>query len=127
MTKSKKMFLGALSLLPLLLMVVYLVLAMNMFFSMIRHPLEIENGQFPPALFLEGMLPALLVGIVMGIASIGLLIYFIIHVVNNKNIDGNERLIWILVLIFAGMIGFPVYWYMRIWKDPLPQPSLQKL
>jgi hypothetical protein len=124
MTKSKKIFLGALSLLPLVLMVVYIVLAMSMFFSMIRHPLEMEEGNFPPDLFFRGMLPAIIVGLVMAVASFGLLIYFIIHVVNNKNIDGNERLIWILVLIFAGMIGFPVYWYMRIWNDPLPQPSI---
>lgn len=48
--------------------------------------------------------------------SFGLLIYYIIHVVNNKMIDSNERLIGILVFIFANMIGFPIYWYMRIWR-----------
>ena len=43
-------------------------------------------------------------------------IYYIIQVVNNQALDSTERIIWILVFIFAGMIGYPVYWYMRIWK-----------
>jgi hypothetical protein len=54
------------------------------------------------------------------VLSAGLLIYFIIHVINNKTIDSTERIIRILVFIFAGMVGFPVYWYMRIWKAPVP-------
>jgi len=48
------------------------------------------------------------------------LIFYIIHAINNKAIDSNERIIWILIFIFAGMIGFPVYWFMRIWQTKEP-------
>lgn len=53
----------------------------------------------------------------ISILTLGLLIYFIVHINNNKKLDNNEKLIWILVIIFVGMIGKPVYWYMKIWKD----------
>ncbi len=126
MTKPKKVFLGILSLLPLALLVVYLILSVRLFFSMVSNPLEIEDGIFPTNFFFTEMLPSVILAIVMTITNFGLLIFFIIQVVNNRKIDSNERLIWILVLIFAGMVGFPIYWYMRIWKDVAPQPSTQQ-
>jgi Phospholipase_D-nuclease N-terminal len=126
MTKPRKVFLGILSLLPLALLVVYLILSVRLFFSMVSNLLEIEDGIFPTNFFFTEMLPSVILAIVMTITNFGLLIFFIIHVVNNRKIDSNERLIWILVLIFAGMVGFPVYWYMRIWKDVAPQPSTQQ-
>jgi hypothetical protein len=34
--------------------------------------------------------------------------------------DGTERVIWILVFLFAGLVGYPIYWYMRVWKEGTP-------
>jgi len=45
------------------------------------------------------------------------LVFFIIHMINNKKLDSTERLVWILVFLFAGVIGYPVYWYLRIWTE----------
>ena len=55
----------------------------------------------------------------MGILSIGLLIFFIMHLLRHKALDSTERIIWILVFLFAGIIGYPIYWYMRVWKDDI--------
>jgi hypothetical protein len=55
----------------------------------------------------------------MGLLSLGLLIFFIIHLVRSKAMDSTERIIWVLVFLFAGIIGYPIYWYMRVWKDEL--------
>jgi hypothetical protein len=63
--------------------------------------------------------PLFIVGFGMGILSIGLLIFFIMHLIRNKAMDSTERIIWILVFLFAGIVGYPIYWYMRVWKNEL--------
>ena len=84
---------------------------------MFRHVHEEEVVSAIVAERIAGMVAAI---ILLAMCSLGLLVYFIIHSINNKAIDSTERIIWVLIFIFAGMIGFPVYWYMRIWKAPLP-------
>jgi hypothetical protein len=58
-----------------------------------------------------------LVMLAMGILSFGLLIYYIIHVMNSKT-DSNEKLLWVLLFFVGNIMAFPVYWYFRIWKQP---------
>ncbi len=55
--------------------------------------------------------------ILLSLLSIGLLIFYIIHVVGNKRLETAERLVWILLFIFFGIIAFPIYWFMRIWNS----------
>jgi hypothetical protein len=63
--------------------------------------------------------PLVILGFGMGILSLGLLIFFIMHLLRNKVMDSTERIIWILVFLFAGIVGYPIYWYMRVWKSEL--------
>lgn len=51
--------------------------------------------------------------------SIGMTIYYIIHILNNEKLDKEkkEHLIWVFVTLLAGYIGQFIYWYMKIWKD----------
>ena len=51
--------------------------------------------------------------ILMSLVSLAALILFIIHVVKNKSLPETEKIIWVLVFVFAGVIGFPLYWFMR--------------
>lgn len=76
-----------------------------------------ENHDPDPFEVFEAFMPIFIMAIVMSMLSLGLLIFFIMHLVRNKKIDSTERIIWILVLLFAGIIGYPIYWYMRIWKE----------
>jgi len=113
MSRSSKLFIGILSFLPIVLLVV-------MFFMILRLiPTFIEWDNYEPApqevFSLFG--PIFILGFGMGILSIGLLIFFIMHLIRNKMMDSTERIIWILVFLFAGIVGYPIYWYMRIWKD----------
>jgi uncharacterized membrane protein len=115
LSKSRRLLLGLLSVLPLVLTVVYIIIFFSFFIRLFNH----AQDQFAfPEMMLEHI--GLMIGVVLLLlfVKLGLLIYFIVHVVNNTFIDGTERMVWILVFIFAGIIGFPVYWYMRIWKDP---------
>lgn len=115
MSKSRKLLVGILSLLPMVSLVIYFAVFFSLFITAFR-------GSHDPNIFPEIMLEhiggIIAVALLMVVTKLGMLIYFIVHAVNNKAIDSTERIVWILVFIFAGMIGFPVYWYMRIWKEP---------
>jgi TM2 domain-containing membrane protein YozV len=64
------------------------------------------------------MIQIMIPSMIISLLSIGLLIFYLIHVAKNNSLNTNERLIWILIFVFAGIIGFPIYWYMQIWKAP---------
>lgn len=115
MTKSSRIILGIITLLPFVFMAAYFVWFMSFFIQMSEN-FGTRDPEAMPNMMLGNMgWMFLFLGMSM-LISFGLLIYYIIHAVNNKAIDSNERLVWILVFIFANMIGYPVYWYMRIWK-----------
>jgi len=113
MSKSRKIFLGILSLLPLVLLAVY----MATFFSFMMQLFRQGQEEIMPQVIMEHIWWIAGTAVLMGLLKLSLLIYFIIHAINNKSVAGTERIVWILVFIFAGSVGFPIYWYMRIWKD----------
>ena len=118
MSTSAKIVLGVLSFLPFIFLLGYFVWFIGLFVSMIGTTgLGDANPGEMPGYFFSNMIWMIIWVALMGIFSLGLLIYYIVHVVNNKAIDSNERLVWILVFIFANMMGFPIYWYMRIWRN----------
>jgi len=114
MSKSRRLLLGILSVLPMILLVVYIFT----FFTFIIHILKhAQQEDIMPDMMLGNIAWMIIVVLLLAVSSLALLIYFIIHVINNKTVDSTERIIWVLIFIFAGMVGFPVYWYMRIWKE----------
>lgn len=117
MSKSRRLLIGILSLLPLVLVIVYTISFFGIFISAIRHQ---GRPDVIPEMMLDHIVWIVGIGLLMGLSSLAMKIYFIVHAVNNTAIDATERLVWILVFVFAGIIGEPVYWYMRIWRAPLP-------
>lgn len=119
MSKSKKIIIGIFSILPLLLFVVYLVSMIGFFIHVFR---DVSiNGERPEDLLyptFANMAGMILTMVLLGLLSLGVLVYFIVHTINNPLLKSDERLVWILVFIFVGMVGFPIYWYMRIWRVP---------
>jgi hypothetical protein len=112
MTRSSKIVTGVLSFIPLLLGLIVLIQVVMLFPQMLSW-----NQQEPdPFTVFNTMWPVFITGIVAAVIAIGILIYFIIHMLNNKRVETSERIIWILIFLFAGAIGYPIYWYMRIWK-----------
>jgi len=78
---------------------------------MMRLDMEGSETGYP-----RGFVGLILIGMLMAVTGIAALIFFLIHAINNKSIDSNERLVWILVFLFASVFSFPIYWYMRIFK-----------
>ena len=113
MSRSSKIFTGLLSFLPLILsgVLIFQVFALfPQFFEWDKHEPE-------PYTVFATITPLFITGILTGVFSLGLLVFFIIHMINNKKLETTERLVWILVFLLAGVIGYPVYWYMRIWTE----------
>jgi len=110
---------GIFSFLPFLLFVFYLVSMISFFIYFFKD--VAVNGQRPEDMIFSNiadMAGIIVTMVLLGLLSLGVMVYFIIHAINNQLITGEERLVWILVFIFVGMVSFPIYWYMRIWRGP---------
>lgn len=119
MTKSRKLLLGLLTLLPIVLLVIYLASFISMFFSLFSHGNDEEYVQH---MMFTNFAWIMALALLMTLVALGLLVYYIVHAINNERLVGNERIVWILLFIFLGIVGMPVYWYMRIWKaDDAPR------
>ncbi|RTL59135.1 MAG: hypothetical protein EKK37_12575 [Sphingobacteriales bacterium] len=116
MSRSSKILTGIFSFLPILFAIVVLV----MVFARIPEFALWDHNEPDFFTVWNSIWPFIMVAIIAGILKLAALIYFIIHMLNNKLVQqGGERIIWVLVFIFTGGIGFPIYWYMRIWKEEI--------
>lgn len=127
MTRSKKIWIGILSFLPLFFSAVLLVYMFTAFLPTILELDQRGSEVLPPALFFSRFMPFILLCVFLGILHLGLMIYFIIHAINNQRVKSEERIIWVLVFIFASSIGFPVYWGIRIWPAEKPESNFVKM
>jgi Phospholipase_D-nuclease N-terminal len=119
MSKNKKILIGIFSILPLLLFVIYMV-SMVSFFIYFFNETAVQ-GKDPEDFFYAGfgnMAGMIVTMVLLGLLSLAVMVYFLVHAINNQSLNRDERLVWILVFIFVGMVTFPIYWYMRIWQTP---------
>jgi len=117
MSKNGKIFLGIVSFLPIVLVIVYMISFFSLFTS-VFHESELQHDNRPPEFMMGnvGMLMALVPLLI--VSSLGLFIYYFVHIINNTRLDVIGRLVWIFVIVATNAIGFPVYWYKEIWKAP---------
>ena len=115
MTKNKKILLGVLTILPFAFIFLYLIVFIAMFLLISLSTTSANEAN--PFVFIGGFSFAFIFIFAAIALSLGLFIYYIIHVTQNKKLDSNDRLLWILVMVFAHQIGYMVYWYLKIWKD----------
>jgi hypothetical protein len=73
---------------------------------------EERVGSLFPAFFV--------VHIVTMLVTIGLLVFYIVHLFKNEQLSGDRRVLWAIVLFMGHVIAFPVYWYLYIWKSSAP-------
>lgn len=115
MSRGTKLFIGLLSFLP----IIGLIILFSFIFNLLPEIIEWSNYEPDPYTVFETMRPLFIIGLCMGLLSLGLLVFFIMHLVRNKKMDSTERVIWILVFLFVSIVGYPIYWYMRVWRDDL--------
>lgn len=126
MTRSKKVFIGILAFLPLLTSALFLIYFFIAFFpDMLR--MEHQHGDIPPEFFFGNMIGFIISIVVLIFVQLGLMIYFIIHAINNQRVKNEERIIWVLLFIFASTIAYPIYWGIRIWPNEKPESNFVKM
>jgi len=115
MTKTRKIWLGILTFLPIVFLIAYLVFFFIFFIGMFEDIQRLENNpNVFPSEFMANFAIMFVLIIVASFMSLGLLIYYIIHANNNAKNDNNKKLMWTLVLIFTSSIGSIVYYFAEI-------------
>ncbi|HEX6915835.1 MAG TPA: PLDc N-terminal domain-containing protein [Chitinophagaceae bacterium] len=112
MNRTSNIFYTILSLLPLVCFIIYMAAffcVFSEFIGMVRQPEDLGAALLNSGAFIY----LIAAGILMGLFTITALVVFIIHVINNRTLTDTEKILWVMICAFAGMIGFPVYWFMR--------------
>lgn len=68
-------------------------------------------------------IPLIVVHFLTMLNQLALLAYYIYHLYKKNQVltKDNDKLIWLLLILFFNMFCMPVYWYLYIWKPrPLP-------
>ena len=110
MSKNTKIVVGILTLLPLIGIFFYIGLIISFIGQ--------GDGFAPDGAGLSKNIiwMVLMLGLSI-LLGFGLLIFYIVHAVNNKKLDSNERIMWILLFVFVSTIAFMIYWVLKIWQD----------
>src|SRR4051812_4238786 len=114
MTTNRKLLSAIIAFLPFVFFIFYLIYFVLTFIRIMRNNTHIDD----PEIFFSALGGVFLSGALLFASVITALIYFIIDVMKNKTVQRTERIIWIIVLLFGSFLGFPIYWYLKIWKAP---------
>lgn len=127
MSRSKKILIGVLAFLPIIATAVLIIyMLVNFLPEMLR--LESEyRGDIPPEVFFFNMTGFIITAVVLGFVHLGLMIFFIIHAINNTRVKTEERIIWVLLFIFVNSIAFPIYWGLRIWPTEKSESNFVRM
>lgn len=112
MQKSGKLLLGIATLWPIVYFFLFFIVV---FATVLLRPEPGAGGGPPPLIAL--ILPLHLLTMLL---IAGLTIFYIVDVFRNKRVDKDKKALWAIVIFLGNMIGMPIYWYLNIWKDPLP-------
>lgn len=117
MSKSRKILLGGLTLLPLFFLAGYFIL----FFRMVSRITNSEYHGNEITAFHQQMLPMFVVVGIFGLLSIGLMVLYLVLIVNNPKFKlpaySSSKVVWILVILLAGTLGKIIYFFVEIWPE----------
>ncbi|HEY0323868.1 MAG TPA: hypothetical protein VGC66_23165 [Pyrinomonadaceae bacterium] len=54
--------------------------------------------------------------------SLALTIFYVVNIFRNPRVEKDKQVLWVALLLLAGMMAAPVYWYLYIWREE-PQAS----
>lgn len=126
MSRSKKVIIGILAFVPLISAAVFLIYFFATLFPEIIR-MEQQHGDVTPEFFLGNMMGFIASVIILFFVQLALMIYFIIHAINNKRVKNEERIIWVVLFIFVSTIAYPIYWGIRIWPEEKPESNFVKM
>ena len=121
MKSSTKFWLAIFTFLPLVLIMVFLGLFFTVF---LEHFIELDryHNEFPLEL-IGPMFWFILTMVLIGLVSLGIKIYYIVHTNNSTENSSGKKIMWTLILIFGGTIAAIVYYFMEIIPLKTPEKS----
>lgn len=54
--------------------------------------------------------------------SLGMTVFWAVHVYKNTRLEGNTQLIWMLAVLLGGVVGQGIYFFVEVWPD---RPALE--
>lgn len=126
MTRTQKIWLGILTFLPIVLLIVYFILFFTFFVGRIAE-MKHTGDEFPIEIF-TNLFIVFIPLILSIIISLIVMIYFIVHANNNPKNDSGKKIMWTLILIFVSTIGSIVYYFVEILplKDSNSNPRVDQ-
>jgi len=114
-TVGKSWWGGILSVLPIFFMIGFLI---NLFTRILPNMIQLtESGEEVSATDILRLFgPFFSFAILWGMLHLVLLVWFIVHLMQDKTTTSNDRLVWLLLLIFLNPFSFPFYWYFRMYR-----------
>jgi len=112
MKPSTKTWLAIFTFLPLVLLILCFGFIFIIFVDNIAE-LQHNHDKFPLE-FLHSLFWFVFLLILMAIISLGIKIFYIVHVNNNEKNDTNKKVMWTLILIFIGLVGSIIYYFIEI-------------
>lgn len=116
MTKRKKIFLGLLSVIPLVLTLALVILSFISFTYMSPHMSRFPGNEpaIDTTLAITELIPLGLMAIISLILISLIVLTFVIISIKDRSSSENEKLIWTLIILFFSILALPLYWYFKI-------------
>ncbi len=93
------------------------LLAVIWFFSTLMPILVTGDEALIEQIVLLSLGKFIVLAIILGVLSCGMLIFYLIHAGTNKKISTAMKIIWVLLLLFFGTLVEVVYFFMEIVPD----------
>lgn len=112
---NSKFWQGFFALGPFVGIVLFFIGYFIFFLTLFSNIQEMEQTGEPTMAIFSGIGIIVLAALLLGLISLGSLIFYIIHATQNPNLkENNLMLVWILLFIFASGIGQLIYWIVEI-------------
>src|SRR5947209_1658492 len=111
MTKAKSIVLAVFTIWPFVYMVIFLAVFVAIATTSAR-----PDHAGVPATF-AAIIPLHLLTM---FEVLVLTVYYVGHLFRGSAVPQDKKALWAVVLIFANMFAFPVYWYLYIWQPLRP-------
>lgn len=117
MNKNTKALLGVLSFVPLATLIAYIIFFVRFFFRIAQDAQGPQQFDEPAAFFVT-FIPLFVVLGIGSLVALFLFIYYIYCSIKDVSATENDKLLWVLLIVFLSYLAFPLYWFIRIWDNP---------
>ena len=117
MSKNKKIALGFLVFVPLVLEIIIITLMMMNFVGLFGLALADASGEEAGNLILSDYSVIIILGMVSGLLIFAEKICFIVMTVKNKRLNDTSKVLYIVFLIFFTIITSIVYYFLEVLKE----------